>query len=132
MPGGDGHSQPVDLKALGPFAGVVEAVDALVQRRLQEAVGDLRAVRAAATAEALLAALDDGLHPDHDYLPAQAAEFLGLKKTSYDSIPRSLLPRRKGGFVRGVDLMAYRGDVTREEAEAYKAAKRESVTRAIR
>ena len=79
----------------------------------------------------MLAALDDGLHPDRDYLPAQAAAFLGVTVATYHSIPRELLPRRKGGYARGVWIMAYRGDVTHDVAEAYLEAKRAAVLRAL-
>ena len=89
----------------------------------------LSSAEAAAHAQALLAVLAEGLHPDRDYLPEQAAAFLGVKQSSYHAISRIELPRRRGGFARGVDLMAYRGDVTREEAEAYKRAQRQAVLR---
>lgn len=112
-------------RALAALSAAGETLAAL-PARLDEVV---RAAQANAVAEAVLAVVDEGLHPDRDYLPAQAAAFLGVKRSTYNRIPEAELPRRRGGYARGVDLMAYRGDVSREEAEAYKAAQRAAVLR---
>lgn len=121
----------IDPATLGPFAALVEALDAVVQLRIDGAAGDLKAARSNSAAEAMLAAVDGGLHPDHDYLPEQGAAFLGIEASTYNKLSRSLLPRRKGGYARGVDIMAYRGDITYEEARAYKEAKRSAVKRLV-
>ena len=119
----------LDPDTLGPLAALVEANAIIVKHVIEKAAGDLRTARSNSAAEALLAALEEGLHPDHDYLPAQASQFLGVEKSTFNRISRVLLPRRRGGYTRGVDIMAYRGDISHEDAKAYKAAKREAVKR---
>lgn len=120
----------IDPAALGPFAAVVEAVDALVAHRLREAAGDLKAARASAEARATLAAVDEPLHPDHVYSTAQAAKFLGLSRAYANQLPHDLIPH-EGGRWRGVDIMAYTGLITRGEAAAYKEAQRRAVRRLL-
>ena len=114
--------------ALAALLRAGETLDALPER--VEAI--VRAAEASSQAAAMLAVIDEGLHPDRDYLPEQAAAFLGIKRSSYHAIPRALLPRRPGGFARGVDLMAYRGDISHDVAKAYKRAQREAVTSEIK
>ena len=72
----------------------------------------------------------EGLHPDHGYSSAQAAKFLGVKAASVAKISPQLLPRVRSGRFLGIDLMAYRGDVTPQDARAYKEARRDQVRRA--
>jgi hypothetical protein len=88
----------------------------------------MRIVESNARAAAVLEAADDPLHPDHAYPPEAACRFLGVKQTSFRKISAVLLPRVRSGRVLGIDLMAYRGDITSDEAAAYKAAKRALVT----
>ncbi|MEM7788945.1 MAG: hypothetical protein AAF594_14580 [Bacteroidota bacterium] len=122
---------PGDAHDIGhSLAALIRAGDSL--DRLPERVeAALRSVESGAIAEAVLAVVDEGLHPDRDYLPEQGAAFLGLKRSSYNRIPHAELPRRRGGFVRGVDLMAKRGDISYEAARAYKEAKAEAVLRVV-
>lgn len=68
------------------------------------------------------------LHADYVYAPEDAARFLGLKRSTYNRLTEVDLPKLRSGRARGVDLMAYRGDISHREAEAYKKAKREAVT----
>jgi hypothetical protein len=111
-------------RALSALAGAGEALD-MIPARIERA---MRLVESNARAAAVLEAADEPLHPDHAYAPEAACRFLGLKQTSFRKISAVLLPRVRSGRVLGVDLMAYRGDVTRDEAAAYKAAKRALVT----
>jgi len=91
-----------------------------------ERVVDMRKV------EALRRALPDGLHPDHRYDYKGAAKFLGMKPSSVKSIPAVDLPRAAPGRIEGIDLMAYRGDITYEMARQYKHARCEAVQRTLR
>lgn len=69
-------------------------------------------------------AAEGGLHPDHAYSSAEAAKFLGVRPSSVAKISRQLLPRVRSGRFLGIDLLAYRGDVTPQDAAAYKEARR--------
>lgn len=119
------------------FAGLLEAGSRLdllpkVLARLDDAV---TALESNATAAALLVAVDDGLHPDHVYSHADAAKLVGKKKATLYKEPEAVLPpvRSRGRAVgfRGVDLMAYRGDITRDVSDAYKEAQVNAVLRKI-
>ena len=128
--GAQNATEPSERALADALVGLIHAgahlaaLPALVER----VEGVARAVGAQATAAAVLAALEQGLHPDHLYTTAQAASFLGLKASSANKLPHDLCPHM-GGRWRGVDIMAYRGDLTREEAAAYKEAKRKAVLR---
>ena len=127
----DGRPPPSGVEQIaGAFATVLGAAAdlAAIRERLAAAA---RALQAQATAGAVLAALEDGLHPDHGYDPEQGARFLGMKRSSYLKVSPELLPRFGAGRVLGIDLMAMRGDLTREEAAAYKAAKTAGVRRLL-
>jgi len=75
-------------------------------------------------------AAEDGLHPDHAYSSAEAARFLGVQPSSVAKISRQLLPRVRSGRFLGIDLLAYRGDVTPQDAAAYKEARRRRIREA--
>ena len=62
------------------------------------------------------------LHADYVYAPEEAARFLGLKRSTYNRLTEVDLPKLRSGRARGVDLMAYRGDITQAEAAALGAA----------
>lgn len=95
--------------------------------------GELRraadALASQAEAHAVEAALADGLHPDHGYTYAQAGRFLGVKAKTVANTSVELLPRVRPGVVLGIDVMAFRGDVSYEAAAAYKARKVAAITR---
>jgi hypothetical protein len=126
----DANAAPPERALAEALAGLLyagerlAALPALIERVEEVA----RAVGAHAMAAAVLAALEEGLHPDHVYTTAKAARFLGMKASSANKLPHALCPHT-GGRWRGVDIMAYRGDLTREEAAAYKEAKRRAVLR---
>lgn len=80
------------------------------------------AQRGAALAEA------DELKPDRRYRYARVADFLGMAKGSVQNLSEAELPRCGGPYVMGVDIMAYRGEITYQEAEAYKRHRRRRVT----
>ena len=80
-----------------------------------------------AASERVRAAIEDGLHPDHAYSSRQAAQFLGIEAASVPKVSRTLLPRVRSGRFLGIDILAYRGDVTAAEAKAYKEATRDRV-----
>ncbi|HEX9953465.1 MAG TPA: hypothetical protein VGB53_16975 [Rubricoccaceae bacterium] len=109
------------------LTALVNAGDALdkIPSRIESA---MNLVESNARAAAVLGAADEPLHPDHAYPPETACRFIGVKQTSFRKISAVLLPRVRSGRVLGIDLMAYRGDITRDEAAAYKAAKRALVT----
>lgn len=66
---------------------------------------------------------EDGLHPDYAYSSKDAAKFLGVEPASVAKISRQLLPRVRSGRFLGVDILAYRGDVSARDAAAYKDAR---------
>lgn len=103
------------------LAAAFAALDRLpeIERQLVRATA---ALTNQATAEAMAAALDDGLHPDHAYTAVMAAKIVGYTPGSLRKVPEALLPRVRAGRFRGIDLMAFRGDVTHQEAKAYKEA----------
>lgn len=114
------------MSAADHFAAGIEALtdaaDALpaIHDRLDELV---RLHGATVEAAAALATIEGGLHPDHAYSYADAALFLGVSAETVRKVPKPLLPRVRSGRVLGIDVMAYRGDVSPEAARAYKAAK---------
>jgi hypothetical protein len=83
------------------------------------------AQRAAAVAEG------DELRPDRRYRYARVADFLGMKKASVQNLSRTELPRCGGAYVLGVDIMAYRGEITYDVAAAYKRHRRRRVVSQI-
>ena len=95
-----------------------------IRDRLERAT---RALEDRARADSVRAAIDDGLHPDHAYSPEQAAQFLGIERASVVKVSKILLPRVRSGRILGIDLMAYRGDITADDATAYKASMRARV-----
>ncbi|HEX9950188.1 MAG TPA: hypothetical protein VGB53_00325 [Rubricoccaceae bacterium] len=105
------------------LAAAFDALDQLPAIR-EELSRAAKALTNQATAGAIVAALEDGLHPDHAYAPEMACRFLGITRKSYLKVSKILLPRVGSGRVLGIDLMAYRGDVSRDEAAAFKAARR--------
>ena len=110
--------------ALVALANAGDALDR-IPARIERAIC---LVEANARATAILEAAAETLQPDHAYSPEAACRFLGVKQTSFRKISPLLLPRVRSGRVLGIDLMAYRGDVTSDEAMAYKAAKRSLLT----
>ena len=103
-----------------------------VVERLDRAVALLEAD---STAAALLAVVEGGLHPDHVYKHEEAARFVGKKKSTLYKEPEAILPPVKSsgraiGF-RGIDLLAYRGDITVDTARAYKEAQVDAIHRKI-
>ena len=89
----------------------------LLSERLEAVETELRTVR-------LLLQRGEILEADHVYTSDQASRFLGMTPGSVNKIKE--FPHAGGRF-RGVYLMAFRGDITFDEAEAYLTAKRESV-----
>ena len=71
------------------------------------------------------------LSPDRGYNYGEVADFLGIKRSSVRAIPRAELPRIRKATVLGVDVMAYRGEITYDEAEAYKEVRRQRVLSAL-
>ena len=117
-----------DLRELADRAGVPHAVAehfGPLLRLLRAAIPDAPA--SADVAGAVRDAEGEGLHPDHAYSSAEAAKFLGVKPASVAKISPQLLPRVRSGRFLGVDLMAYRGDVTPQDASAYKAARKRRI-----
>ena len=55
-----------------------------------------------------------------------------MKPSSVKSIPAVDLPRAAPGRIEGIDLMAYRGDITYDMARQYKYARREAVQQTLR
>lgn len=110
------------------IGALTEAADSLpaIRERLDELV---RQHGATVEAAAAIAVVEGGLHPDHAYSNAAASRFLGVKAATVRKLSPILLPRVRGGRVLGIDVMAYRGDVTPEAARAYKAAKLAAVQR---
>ena len=119
------------------FSGLLEAGERLdmlpkVVERLDKAV-DL--LEASSSAVALREVVEDGLHPDHVYSFDEAARFVGKKRSSLYKEHEALLPPVKSrgrtiGF-RGIDLLAYRGDITVDTARAYKEAQLDAINRKI-
>ena len=136
-PGPIDTSNPGLVQIAAAFAGLLEAGDRLdalprVVERLDKAVELLEASSAAV---ALMKVVEDGLHPDRVYSFDEAARFVGKKKSSLYKEPEAVLPPVKSrgrsiGF-RGIDLLAYRGDITRDVADAYKEAQVNAVLRKI-
>ena len=98
--------------------------------RLESIEARLEEIAAHSTAEQLGAG-EGSLHPDHAYSYDQVAQYLGQKRASVRQISHELLPRVGHGRVLGIDIMAYRGEITYEEATAYKRARRQRVLRYI-
>ena len=76
-------------------------------------------------------ALPASLEPDKAYGYEEASEFIGMKPQSVRAISKTELPRVRRGAVLGVDIMAYLGEITYDEAAAYKEARRQRVIRHI-
>lgn len=110
----------------GAGATLAEAFASIPELRDQMA-RVLAALEDHAAAERVRAAVDGGLHPDHAYSPDQVASLLGITRASVLKVSKDLLPRVRSGRVLGIDVMAYRGDVTAQEAAAYKAGSRDRV-----
>ena len=100
--------------------------------RLPRLVDELERVVDMRKVEALRRVLPGSLHPDHRYDYKQTSKFLGMKPSSVKSIPPVDLPRAAPGRIEGIDLMAYRGDITYEMARQYKLARREAVQQTLR
>ncbi len=100
--------------------------------RLPRLVDELERVVDMRKVEALRRVLPGSLHPDHRYDYKQTAQFLGMKPSSVKSIPAVDLVRAAPGRIEGIDLMAYRGDITYEMARQYKHARREAIQQTLR
>lgn len=108
-------------EALKKITGLGERLD-----QLEEIADDVE--RMADAQRAAAAAEGDELKPDRRYNYGDVADFLGMTRGSVRNIPKAELPRCGRGYVRGVDIMAYLGEITHGEAEAYKRHRRRRVT----
>lgn len=116
---------------MADFSDLAEALEDLTSAtdrldQLDEVAAEMErlanAQRAAAEAER------DELRPDRRYDYGAVADFLGMQRSSVRNIPKAELPRCGRGYVRGVDIMAFLGEITRGEAQAYKRHRRRRVT----
>lgn len=119
---------------MADFSDLAKALDTLT-----EAAGDLEKIREVARQVERIAdaqkgaaiAEGDELKPDRRYRYDKVAEFLGCAKGTVQNTSEAELPRCGGAYVLGVDIMAYRGEITYAEAKAYKEHRRRRVTAQI-
>ena len=120
--GGPKKSEIADSLETLLYSGDYLRILPTVEARLSAIEAELRAI-------SLM--LNEGMRllPDPFYTSAEAARFLGMTPGSVNKITEFPHP---GGRFRGIHLMAFRGDITFEQAEAYLKAKKTSVLTLIK
>ena len=119
---------PSDFEALtAALKEITQAADRL--SKIPELAEQVERLADAQEAQALQP--DGRLYPDRRYNYGQVADFIGMKRASVRNISKAELPRCGRGYVLGVDIMAYRGQITYDVAEAYKEQCRERVLNEI-
>ena len=114
----------IDPASLGPFAALVEALDAVVHQRLQDALAER-------LAEVAPSAYNEDRPSDWDrwFSAEQLAERWQLDKQRVYEIPDFELPFRNIAGTRrkryhGLDVLRYEGVITQDEYDGFQEARR--------